>query len=140
MIIAVLPAFVVTGLLSLENGCTGGEPCGMFHVNLHEDRMYFHCSNFSLDTSSSITITIEASRFQSRAFIFGCAKSQNLARLREIAKINTRKTVGTLKSQNFVLANNSNNKVKCKGQGIAPGVAQQGQERKARNERHSPLH
>ena len=57
MIIGVLPAFVVTGLFSLENGCTGAEPCGMFHVNLHEDRMYFQCSNFSLDASSNITIT-----------------------------------------------------------------------------------
>ena len=36
----------------------------------------------------------------------GCAKSQKLARLREIAKINTRKIIGTQKSQNFVLANN----------------------------------
>ena len=41
----------------------------------------------------------------------GYAKSQNLARLREIAKINTRKIIGTRKSQNFVLANNSNIKV-----------------------------
>ena len=50
MIVGVLPAFVVTG----ER--VHAEPCGMFHVNLHEDRMYIHCSIFSLDTNSSITI------------------------------------------------------------------------------------
>ena len=36
---------------------------------------------------------------------------ESLARLREIAKINTCKIVAIPKSQNFVLANNSNNKV-----------------------------
>ena len=45
------------------------------------------------------------------SFYLDCAKSQNFARLREIAKINTRKIIGTPKSQNFVLANNSNIKV-----------------------------
>ena len=44
-----------------------------------------------------------------KAFTFGCAKSQNLGRLREIAKNNTRKIVRIPKSQNIVLANNSNN-------------------------------
>ena len=43
--------------------------------------------------------------------ISGFAKSRNLARLREIAKINTHKIVGIPKSQNFVPANNSNNKI-----------------------------
>ena len=29
-------------------------PCGIFHVDLHEDYMYLHCSNsnFSLDTAA----------------------------------------------------------------------------------------
>ena len=49
--------------------------------------------------------------FKVELFTFGCAKSQNLARLHEIAKISTRKIIPLPKSQNFVLANNSNNKV-----------------------------
>ena len=52
-----------------------------------------------------------ASRCQSWAFYLWLRESQNLARLREIAKFSTRKIVGIPKSQNFVLANNSNNKV-----------------------------
>ena len=27
-------------------------PSGIFHVILHEDHMYLHCSNFSLDTAA----------------------------------------------------------------------------------------
>ena len=27
-------------------------PYGIFHVILHEDYMYLHCSNFSLDTAA----------------------------------------------------------------------------------------
>ena len=27
-------------------------PCGMFHVKLHKDYIYLHCSNFSLDTAT----------------------------------------------------------------------------------------
>ena len=38
------------------------------------------------------------------SFTFDWAKSQSLARLREIAKVNTRKIIGIPKSQNFVLA------------------------------------
>ena len=71
--------------------------------------MYLHCSNFSLDTAAftkPVNFKVEPS-----GFTFACAKSQNLARLREIAKINTRKIVGIPKPQNFVLANNSNSKV-----------------------------
>ena len=49
--------------------------------------------------------------FKVELFTFGCAKSQNLARLHEIAKISTRKIIPLPKLQNFVLANNSNNKV-----------------------------
>ena len=64
------------------------------------------CNNFSLDTP-----TLLSQSSQSWAFTFGCAKSQNLARFHEIAKISTRKIVTFPKSQNFVLANNSNNKV-----------------------------
>ena len=68
-------------------------PFGMFHVNLHED--YIAASS------------VEALPHLLSLYL-GCAKSQNLARLGEIAKINTRKIIGTSKSQNFVLANNSN--------------------------------
>ena len=50
--------------------------------------------------------------FKVELFTFGCAKSQNFARLHEIAKISTRKIIPLPKSQNFVLANNSNNKAK----------------------------
>ena len=45
--------------------------------------------------------------------------SQNWARRHEIAKINTRKIVTIPKSQNFVLANNSNNKVSSAHDGNA---------------------
>ena len=63
-------------------------------------------------TACTSVQTILVSQWVSKlSFTFDCAKSQNLARLGEIAKINTRKTVGIPKSQNFVLANNSNNKV-----------------------------
>ena len=76
--------------------------CTMWHVSRTQ-----HRSNFSPETAT-FTKPI-GNGFQNRAF--GCSKSQNFTRLREIAKINTRKIVGILKSQNFVLANNSNNKV-----------------------------
>ena len=82
-------------------------PFGIFHVNLHACGVRrLHCSKFSL---GSATFTKQMG-FKLSLYL-GCAKSQNLARLREIAKINTRKIIGTPKSQNFVLANNSNIKV-----------------------------
>ena len=84
-------------------------PCGMFHVNLHEDDVYIRCSNFSLNTAT-FTKPVD---FKVKSFYLWlhCAKSQILARLREITKINTRKIVRIPKSQNFVPANNSNYKV-----------------------------
>ena len=76
---------------------------GMFHVNLHEDY---------IAASSVLALPHLLSKWILKlSSYFGCAKSQNLARLRETAKINTRKIIGTPKSQNFVLANNSNIKV-----------------------------
>ena len=76
---------------------------GMIHVNLHKGYI----------TASSVqTLPHLLSKWVSKlSFYLGCAKSQNLARLREIAKINTRKIIGIPKSQNFVLANNSYIKV-----------------------------
>ena len=77
---------------------------GMIHVNLHKGYI----------AASSVYRTLPhlLSKWVSKlSFYLGCAKSQNLARLREIAKINTRKIIGIPKSQNFVLANNSNIKV-----------------------------
>ena len=76
----------------------------MIHVNLHKGYI----------AASSVYRTLPhlLSKWVSKlSFYLGCAKSQNLARLREIAKINTRKIIGIPKSQNFVLANNSNIKV-----------------------------
>ena len=88
-------------------------PFGIFHVNLHACGVRRpHCSKFSL---GSATFTKQVG-FKMSLYL-GCAKSQNLARLREIAKINTRKIIGTPKSQNFVLANNSNIKVDNPSQG-----------------------
>ena len=69
--------------------------------------MYLHCSNFSLDTAA-FTKPVD---FKVEPSLLLCPKSQKLARIREITKINTRNMVGIPKSQNFVLANNSNNKV-----------------------------
>ena len=76
----------------------------MFHVNVQRLQvfMYLHCSNFSLNTAT-FTKPVD---FKVELFYLWLRESQNLARLREIAKI-----VGILKSHNFVLANNSNNKV-----------------------------
>ena len=75
----------------------------MFHVNLHEDY---------IAASSVLALPHLLSKWILKLSLYlGCAKSQNLARLGEIAKINTRKIIGTPKSQNFVLANNSNIKV-----------------------------
>ena len=83
-------------LFSLENGCT------LHHVACFK----------SIYTKTACTSVQTVSQWVSKlSFTFDCAKSQNLARLREIAKVNTRKIVGIPKSQNFVLANNSNNKV-----------------------------
>ena len=76
----------------------------MIHVNLHKGYI----------AASSVYRTLPhlLSKWVSKlSFYLGCAKSQNLARLREIAKNNTRKIIGIPKSQNFVLANNSNIKV-----------------------------
>ena len=54
--------------------------------------------------------SLHVSQWISRlSYFIGCPKSQSSARLREIAKINTRKIIAIPKSQNFVLANNSNN-------------------------------
>ena len=39
-------------LLLPDNRCTLHHACGIFHVFLHEDHMYLHCSNFSLDTAA----------------------------------------------------------------------------------------
>ena len=64
------------------------------------------------DERNCVSHSLHVSQWISRlSYSIGCPKSQSLARLREIAKINTRKIVAILKSQNFVLANNSNNKV-----------------------------
>ena len=98
MIVRVLRAFVLTGD-RLER--VQAAPSGMFHVDLHEDCMHFSPNN----TSITVGFKVELSPLVARI------KSQNLARLREIAKINTRKIVEIPKSQNFVLANNGNNKV-----------------------------
>ena len=52
MIVGVLRAFVLTG----ER--VHAALCGMFHENLHNDCMFLHCSNFSLDTTiACITFT-----------------------------------------------------------------------------------
>ena len=71
-----------------------------------------NCRKFSLGSATST---------KQVGLYLGCVKSQNLARLGESAKINTRKIIGTPKSQNFVLANNSNIKVPCFCQ-ISPGM------------------
>ena len=64
------------------------------------------------DERNCVSHSLHVSQWISRlSYSIGCPKSQSLARLREIAKINTRKIVAIPKSQNFVLANNSNNKV-----------------------------
>ena len=85
-----------------------GARCSIWHVPRNSTRIHVltllqlkcgHCHIY------------ETSGCQSWAFTFGCAKSQKLARNREIAKFNTCKIVGIQKSQNFVLANNSNNGV-----------------------------
>ena len=94
-------------------------PCGMVHVNsrrLHEHVTYYCITSQQLQ-SSHCDIYYKASRFQSWAFYvyLWLRESQNLARLREIAKFSTRNIVGIPKSQNFVLANNSNNKVPEEG-------------------------
>ena len=65
-----------------------------------------------IDERNCVSHSLHVSQWISRlSYSIGCPKSQSLARLREIAKINTRKIVAIPKSQNFVLANNSNNKV-----------------------------
>ena len=69
--------------------------------------MSSHCSNFSPD-AATFTKPVD---FKGELLPFVCAKSQNLARLYEIAKFSTRKISAIPKSQNFVLANNSNNKI-----------------------------
>ena len=61
-------------------------------------------------TPDTVTFTKPVD-FKNRSLPFVCAKSQNIARLHEIAKITTRKISAIPKSQNFVLANNSNKKV-----------------------------
>ena len=68
-----------------------------------------HCTVWHISCKSTRRLRVFTLRqLQPGHFTFGCAKSQNLAWLRELAKINTRKIVGIPKSQNFVLANNSN--------------------------------
>ena len=86
-----------------DNGCT------VHHVECCYMRttMYFHCSNFSLDTATVQSQWIS----KLHELLPGFAQSQNLAPLHEIAKISTHKIVAIPKSQNFVLANNSINKV-----------------------------
>ena len=75
----------------------------MFHKDLHDDY---------IAASSVLALPHLLSKWILKLSLYlGCVKSQNLARLGEIAKINTRKIIGTPKSQNFVLANNSNIKV-----------------------------
>ena len=78
-------------------------PFCMFHVDLHEDYIAASLVQALPHLLSKWILKL--------SLYLGCAKSQNLARFREIAKINTRKIIGTPKSQNFVLANNSNIKV-----------------------------
>ena len=72
--------------------------------------MYLHCSNFSLSLDTA-TFTKPMDFKVVLLPLHGFAESQNLARHNEIAKISIRKIVAIPKSQNFVLANNSNNKV-----------------------------
>ena len=95
-------------LCSYQIRCSDAAPCGMFDVkNLHEDYDVFTLqllSNLSPDTASVVCWAF----FE---LLLSVCKSQNLARLHEIAKISTRKIIAIPKSQNFVLANNSNNKV-----------------------------
>ena len=68
--------------------------------------MYLQFNNCSLDIAT-FTKPIESKL----NFYLWLREIANLAGLHEIAKISTRKMVAIPKSQNFVLANNSNNKV-----------------------------
>ena len=85
-------------LFFLPWGCR----CGMLHSKFNKN--YTSCSKFSLEIAK-ITTPVDLK------LSFGLVISQILARLHEIAKINTRKIVTIAKTQNFVLANNRNNKV-----------------------------
>ena len=81
-----------------------------FHVAcfsyIRDDYMCLQCRNLNLDTA------ICTKPFgSSKLSVSGCVRSQNLAWPREISKINSRKIVGIPKSQDPLLANNSNNKV-----------------------------
>ena len=95
-------------------------PFGIFHVNLY---IYTRVEYEDYIAASSVlALPHLLSKWILKSSLYlGCAKSQNLARLREIAKINTRKIIGTPKSQNFVLANNSTGpvhaRVRVRGRG-----------------------
>ena len=76
---------------------------GVLHCKFNEN--YTSCSKFSLEIAKITTLVDFKVEFRFGDF------AKKLAQLHEIAKINTRKIVTIAKSQNFVLANNSNNKV-----------------------------
>ena len=72
-------------------------------LRLHDAACYTD-RKFNENYTSCRKFSLEIVKLQRRLIL-------KLARLHEIAKINTRKIVTIAKSQNFVLANNSNNKV-----------------------------
>ena len=89
-----------------------GARCTMWHVSRRSTRK-LHVHVLTLQQLQSRQYYTLVSQWVSKlSFYLWLREVANLARLREIAKINTRKIVGIPKSQNFVLANNSNNKVK----------------------------
>ena len=92
--------------LCYQISCSGAAPCGMFDVVKSTWRLW------CLDIAAAEQPQSGHCQWISKlSFYFRFATSQNLARLHEIAKISTRKIIAIPKSQNFVLANNSNNKV-----------------------------
>ena len=94
---------------SVLTGRITGARCTIWHVS-RKSTQRLHCSKFSIDTA---TFTKQVD-FKVELLPWLCEIAK-LARLREIAKINTRKIIGNPKLQNFVLANNSNNKVASRG-------------------------
>ena len=93
-------------LCSYQISCSDATPCGMFDVIKSTRRQ--RCLYIAAAEQPQSRHCQWISKL---SFYFRFAKSQNLARLNEIAKISTRKIIAIPKSQNFVLANNSNNKV-----------------------------
>ena len=90
-------------LVLTDNGCRLHDAACFFRVNLSKNYI------------AAIVVWILPNLQRQWILKLSFVNLQNWARRHEIAKINTHKNVTIPKSQNFVLANNSNNKVTNQG-------------------------